>query len=177
MNKKQDSILWEIQNAREAAELASLKKKPVASMSFDFGNIVKLYALQWKLIYKRFQLSFSDTGYKIPMHFGTQFKFNLEYFSEHWFPEHEQNWNWRFAGRGLICILYCCQCFAIETAKLGFYFQEDFFEFPRLCILSDWVSFSCAFRSKSSELSQIYFQVTPSGRNKLKYKSYTIMQP
>jgi len=40
MNKKQDSILWEIQNAREAAELASLKKKPVACISFDVGNVV-----------------------------------------------------------------------------------------------------------------------------------------
>jgi len=41
MKKKQDSILWEIQNAREAAELASLRKKPVASISFDIGNIVR----------------------------------------------------------------------------------------------------------------------------------------
>jgi len=40
MNKKQDSILWEIQNAREAAELASLRKKPVACISFDVGYIV-----------------------------------------------------------------------------------------------------------------------------------------
>jgi len=46
INKKQDSVLWEIQNAREAAELASLRKKPVASISFDIGNIIVSYSLQ-----------------------------------------------------------------------------------------------------------------------------------
>jgi len=45
MIKKQDSILWEIRNAREAAELASLTKKPVASISFDVGNTVSIQKL------------------------------------------------------------------------------------------------------------------------------------
>jgi len=45
MNKKQDSILWEIQNARDAVELASLTKKPVASISFDLGNFVSIQKL------------------------------------------------------------------------------------------------------------------------------------
>jgi len=43
MNKKHNSILWEIQNAREAAELASLRKKPVATISFDVGNVVSYH--------------------------------------------------------------------------------------------------------------------------------------
>jgi len=40
MNKKHDSIVWEIQHAQEAAELASLRIKPVATISFDVGNVV-----------------------------------------------------------------------------------------------------------------------------------------
>jgi len=39
-SKKQDTILWKIENAQEATELARRTKKPVASFSFDIGEIV-----------------------------------------------------------------------------------------------------------------------------------------
>jgi len=40
MNKKQDSILWEVKNVKEAAKLSELKQKPMASFSFGVGEFV-----------------------------------------------------------------------------------------------------------------------------------------
>jgi len=50
ISKKQDTVIWEIQNAREAAKLALLMEKPIASISFDVGEIVSKHTLKTKII-------------------------------------------------------------------------------------------------------------------------------